>query len=107
MNNIESIKGYADLGYQKDLISQLLKQAFIGIPEDRHEEMTELVFTKIHQLNDLKNNIKGQTGGAITDAAAMYDTTEEQVLDSFMYFSLVVENSFLIKQLAELIQAVE
>jgi len=101
---MESIKGYADLGYQKDLISQLLKQAFIGIPEERHEEMTELVFTKIHQMNDLKNSIKGQTGEIIADAAVMYDTTEEQVLDSFMYFSLIVENSFLIKQLSEMIQ---
>lgn len=102
---MDSIKSYAELEYQKDLISQLLKQAFIGIPKERHEEMTERVFAKIHQMNQLRSIIKQSTASVIIDTAERYGSSEDQVLDSFMYFSLIVENAFLTKQLVDYIQS--
>jgi len=94
---------YVEIEYQKDLISQLLKQAFINIDSELYEEMTELVFAKIHQMNQVRALLADSSGDIIEKTAGQYGASTDNVLDSFMYFTLVVENAMLMKQLAECI----
>ncbi len=104
---MDSIKDYVEMEYQKDLISQLLKQVFVDTDETSYEEYTEMVFAKIHQQNSIRRNFKNNRGDALTHTAEYYGVTPDTVLDAFLYFNLIVENIFLIKQLSEYIKKEE
>jgi len=98
---MSSVGTYVELEYQKDLISQLIKQAYIDINPEEHEEMTEIVFAKIHQMNQMRAVLAKSGEDSIARTASEHNVTTDNVLDSFLYFTLVVENALLMKQLAE------
>ena len=98
---MESIKDYAEVAYQKDLINMLLRQLFVGLTDQDYVEYTEMVCSKINQLNNVRRDLKTNKGDYLESTATYYGVTNDAVLDAFMYFNLVVENIFLIKQLSK------
>lgn len=99
-----SLKEYVETVKQKDLISQLLKQTFISIPPEHYEELTDLVLEKLKATNMVRQHIKKTSGAVIEETAIANGVTESDVIDSFVYFFLIVENTILARQLEELIR---
>jgi hypothetical protein len=104
---MESIKDYAEVAYQKDLINMLLRQLFVGLTDQDYVEYTEMVCSKIHQQNGIRKSIRTDKGDYLESTATYYGVTTDAVLDAFMYFNLVVENIFLIKQLSKYVEKEE
>lgn len=104
---MNSIRDYAEIEYQKDLISQLIKQSYVGIPEEEFEELTELIFVKLHRMNDLRSKVELKNNDEISNTAEAYSTSEDKVIDSFIYLTLIVENVILSKKLKEYIEKEE
>jgi hypothetical protein len=104
---MSSVGNYVELEYQKDLIAQLLKRAYINIEPEQHEELTEIVFAKIHQMNQMRAVLAGNSEESVIKTADEYGVTVDSVLDSFMYFTLVVESALLMKVLSECIKTKE
>lgn len=100
---MESIKTFAEMAHQKDLIHHLLRTAYPSIPEEAYEDFTEMVFNKIVQQGAQRNALEKQSDGSLEHTAKMYGTTKDTVLDSFMYFNLLVENVWLTTQIAQLL----
>ena len=98
----DSIRDYVESAKQKDLISQLLKQSFISIPPEYYEEMTELILEKLRTTNAVRKFISEKNKDIIEETARINEVTENAVIDSFVYFFLIVENVLLAKQVEEL-----
>jgi hypothetical protein len=101
---MESVRDYVEMEYQKDLISQLLKQVFVDASEKDYEELTEMVFNKIHLQNSIRQNFKITKEDSLARTAEYYGVTTNAVLDAFLFFNLVVENVFLTKKLSEYVK---
>lgn len=96
---MDTIKEYVEAQNQKDAISQLLRCLNISIDEDYQEEVTEAVLVKIKAMQEVSVLVKEVNKDVIKTTAETYGVTEDSVLDSFMYFSLLVENVILHMQL--------
>jgi hypothetical protein len=95
-----SIKDYAETEFQKDLISQVLR-VFPNIASEEYEEITEMVATKINDMNKMREAMNVHKGEQLDFFADQYKTTPQNILDSFVYFVLIVENVILNKSLME------
>jgi hypothetical protein len=104
---MNSIKEYVNESYQKDLISQLLKQAFTNISESEYEELTEMISTKLLVLNNLRDMMNKNSNDELEAAAKSFGVEKENVISTFLYFSLVVENTILTKQIGDLLCQIE
>lgn len=98
----QSVKDYVEASKQKDLISQLLKQSAISIPEEYHEEITEKVLEKLKLTNSLRLFIKLNNSKIIKETAEANGVNEAAVIDAFVYFFLIVENVILSKYLEDM-----
>lgn len=103
---MNTLKNYMEAELRKTMINRLLKTAFINIPAEDFDEYTEMIMTKIDNLNTLKDNIKTFFGNGedIKTIMEQYQTSEEEVLNSFLFMTLVVENVYLTKVIAQLWQ---
>lgn len=97
----DSIKDYVEASKQKDLISQLLRQSAISIPEEYQEEITENVLEKLKLTNSLRLFIKVNNSKIIKETAEVNEVSEASVIDAFVYFFLIVENVILAKYLED------
>lgn len=100
---MESIKTFAEMARQKDLIHHLLRTAYPSIPEEAYEDFTEMVFNKMVQQGAQRATLEANSNGSLDATAEQYGVTKDIVLDSFMYFNLLVENIWLTTQIAELL----
>ena len=100
---MESIKTFAEMARQKDLIHHLLRTAYPSIPEEAYEDFTEMVFNKMVQQGAQRAALESNSDGSLETTAEQYGVTKDIVLDSFMYFNLLVENVWLATQIAELL----
>ena len=99
---MESIRDFVKSNVKKDMIRDLLNKSFPIIPKKSHEEMTELISLKLDMLEELKASLIEDTNGALQQTADQYGATKEAVLDSFMFFYVIVELVYSQKLLAEL-----
>jgi hypothetical protein len=97
-----TLGSYAELEMQKDMVTQLLVQAFPFVPREEHEAVTEEVLKKISFLNKLRANIAESDAANIELVAKQYDADPDSVLDSFIYFYVVTEAAWLTKLLTDL-----
>jgi hypothetical protein len=100
---MDSIKQYAESEFRKTLINQLLKQAFANIKLQEYDEVTELVANKIKSMTTMRESLKTASHTSIAKTASDFNVDEDSILDSFIYFTLVVENVLLTKKLLELL----
>lgn len=95
------VKEYVEGSKQRDLINRLLRQTFSTIPVEQYEELTELVLKKLRSTTAFRMHISKMSEEIICQTAELNNVSESEVLDSFIYFFLVVENTILIQQLEE------
>lgn len=104
---MNSVRGYVLEANQKDLITQFLKQIMSGVEETDYEELTELISTKLSDLNKLRRDMEEFDAKGLSKIASEFDIQPEAIVDAFIYFSLIVENTLLLKQLAILISQIQ
>ena len=102
-----SIKDYIESGEQKDMISDVLRQIVPDIETEEYEELTEMVINKLHSINEYKAGVLIDSNSVLKNAANELDVETSKFLDTFVYFSLIVENVWLIKQLSEVIGGIK
>ncbi len=98
---MESIKDYAEQGFQKDLIVDILRQIVPDVSVAEYEELTEMVAYKIQFMTEYRTSLASSTEVKLAETAAKLGVTEDHVLDTFIHFSLIVENVWLAKQLLD------
>ena len=64
--------------------------------------MTELILEKLRTTNAVRKFISEKNKDIIEETARINEVTENAVIDSFVYFFLIVENVLLAKQVEEL-----
>lgn len=101
---MNSIKQYAESEFRKTLINQLLKSAFNNIKLEEYDEITELVAKKIKSMNTIRESLRSASKESISKTASDFNIDENSVLDSFIYFTLIVENVLLTKKLLEVLK---
>lgn len=89
------LKEYADGEIKKGMVAYLLKNMFPHVPEDQYEDLTEVILNKFAFMNSLRAFIAEKEAEQIKQTAEDNDVTEDAVLDSFVYFYLVAETSWL------------
>ena len=98
---MDSMKNFAEIEFQKDLVSNLLKQSFIDIDDTEYEEFTDLILGKIHLMNSMRTKVEEEAGDTLAETAERYETTTDHIIDAYLYFTLIVENVFLARKLIE------
>lgn len=104
---MDSVRSYVLEENQKDLIKQFLKQIFVDVKEPDYEELTELIATKLRELNTLRKNMEEFDEKGLSKIASEFDIDKEQIVDAFIYFSLIVENTLMLKQISILIEKIQ
>ena len=97
-----TLGNYAELEMQKDMVTQLLVQAFPFVPREEHEAVTEEVLKKIEFLNKLRADLAETDAENIELVAKQYEADPDSVLDSFIYFYVVTEAAWLTKLLNDI-----
>lgn len=99
---MESIKDYAEKGFQKDMVTQILKQAFLNIGDEEQETITNLVIDKIDEMNSYRTDLAAKADPTLDSTADEFGISPQVVLDTFIYFTLIVENVWLTKKLEDI-----
>jgi hypothetical protein len=100
---MDSMRDFVESANKKDMILELLDKSFPMIPKESHDEMVELVFLKLGLMQHFRNNLAKDPDGTLKATAEQFGAEEDQVLDSFIFFFMVVESVWSQKLLAELI----
>lgn len=104
---MDSIKSFADENTKKDMILELLRDSFPMVPEEDYSVMVDMVFAKLKTMSNYREFLKKKDILALDEAATMYDADIEAILDSYLYFFLVVETVYLQRTLFKLIDKIE
>lgn len=96
---MDSITRYAMLDQQKDLINYLIRNLLDGLTEEDYKSLTESVVEKIGLQNEVYKELKVTFKEAISTVAEEYEVEEDTVLEYFLYFMLIIENTMLTKSL--------
>jgi hypothetical protein len=96
---MESIKTFADDNAKKDMILAVLKESFHMIPREDYLVMVDLVFTKLASMQKYRKKMLEKDEEALRDVAESYGVDVDAVLDSYLYFLLIVESVYLQREL--------
>lgn len=100
MNNMED---YIKSENQKYNINQIIRNTCPNI--DDHEKVTNLVYDKIAYIEELKNILRQNSIEHIKDNLKKEGNEllkPEQIIESLIYFSLIVENVWLTEEIEKL-----
>jgi hypothetical protein len=95
-----NIVDYVQSENKKNLISQIIKNTFSNI--DDYEKMTELVHEKFKSIETLRADLMTTSLDKIKESLRAENNTSntpEQIVDTLVYFSLIIENVWLVKEL--------
>lgn len=98
---MSSIKDYVDENAHKDMITQILQIAFKDIDEADYEEVTEMVAAKLAYMDVYRKSLENSDEGELQKVADSFGESKETILSSFIYFTLILDNVLLQKELAE------
>ena len=94
-----SIKDYAEDVHYKDMIAQILRAAYTNIEEDEFEEITELINAKLAYMVEYKKTLATESEESLKASAEMHGTSPDNILDAFIYFTLIVDNVIMQEEL--------
>ena len=97
-----SIKDFVMSSRKKDMINSILRKSFSDVSEEEYEELTNLVFNKIDAMNEFREFLRTNADDELSKVAEEYTVDEDAVLDSFVYFVLILENVYLRNQLSKI-----
>ena len=100
MNKMED---YIKSENQKYSISQIIRNTCPNIED--HEKVTNLVYDKIASIEELKNILRQNSMEYIKAAlkkGGKESLKPEQIIESLVYFSLIVENVWLTEEIEKL-----
>ena len=98
---MNSIKDYVNENMHKDAITQILKTTFKEVKEEDYEEVTEMIAAKLAYMNVYRRSLEEIDDGDLQEAADSFGVPRDAIVDSFVYFTLVLDNVLLQKELAE------
>jgi predicted DNA-binding protein YlxM (UPF0122 family) len=98
---MSSIKDYVDENMHKDAITQILKTTFKEVKAEDYEEVTEMVAAKLAYMNVYRKSLEETDPGDLQEVADSFNVPKESIVDSFVYFTLILDNVLLQKELAE------
>lgn len=98
------MKTYVDSEFQKTMIQQLLRTTFKNIDECEYDLLTDRIAEKLENMRKMRDTLEEKENASLTEAAEKHGVSYSAVLDSFVYFQLIVENVWLIRYL-EIVQA--
>lgn len=94
-----SIKDYVENVHYKDMITQILRAAYTNIEEDEFEEITELINNKLAYMVEYKKTLAAESEESLRESAEMHGTSPDNILDAFIYFTLIVDNVIMQEEL--------
>ena len=98
---MKSIKNYFEETLHKDAIVQILKTTFTEIPEEDYEEITEMIAYKLAYMNHYRDRLEMDGAIDLGKTAKAFGVPKKAIIDSFVYFTLIVDNVLLQKELAQ------
>ena len=94
----KSMLNFAKLENQKNLIGLLIKNGFKGLYDSEEvEELIDLVLIKLDTLDGLRADLI-ENDEQIKSIAKKSDVSVDSVVDYFIFISLLIENSFIVKR---------
>ena len=99
-----SIVDYVEDVNIKTMINDVLRKFFFSdsnVDEELEGKLIEEVFDKIDFLEGLKDSLLDNDDGTIREVADRLNVSHEKVINTFIYFSLIVENIWLTKALMD------
>jgi len=95
-----NLKDFVTAQQDKDTISELVKTSIVGCSEEDYELITDLTYEKLEGIQRYKESITDAEYEKILKYVENTNLSKEQVVDSAIFFSIVVENAMLTHQLA-------
>lgn len=101
---MSTLGNFIELETQKGMIRHIIKNSELDLSENELTELAIEVQNKLLYMHTYRERLRLQEEGSLDKVAEEYGTDAEAVLDSFVYFSLVLECVWLKKKLDKLKQ---
>jgi hypothetical protein len=95
-----NIKDFVTTQQDKDMISELVRTSIVGCTEEDYELITDLTYEKLEGIQRYKESITDEEYEKILKSVENTNLSKEQVIDSAIFFSIIVENAMLTHQLS-------
>lgn len=92
---------FAEIEAQKGMIRHIIKTSNLEVPEEDLMPIVEAVQGKILQMHLHRDWLKRSQADSLEQVAQDHDAHVDSVLDSFVYFTLILENVLLERKLLE------
>lgn len=96
---MSTLGNFVELTAQKGMIRHILKTSALDLSPEELDEMVTLIQRKLLQTSLYRENLREKEAEALEKVSKEYDADAEAVLDSYVYFSLIVENVWLKKKM--------
>ena len=97
----DSMINFAKLENQKNLIGLLVKNGFGNLyTSEEVDELIELVLSKLETIDCLREELI-ENDEQINNIANKSEVSVDSVVDYFIFISLLIENSFILKRALE------
>lgn len=98
---MSTLGNFIELEAQKSMIRHILKSSQLDFEEDEMMEMVEDVQKKLLAMRVHREYLRIKEQDSLAKVSEDNEADPEAVLDSFVYFSLILENVWLKKQLSK------
>ena len=99
---MSTLGNFVELTAQKGMIRHILKTSALELSPEELDEMVALIQKKLLQTSLYRESLREKEAEALDRVSKEYDANVDAVLDSYVYFSLIVENVWLKKKMEEL-----
>lgn len=96
---MSTLGNFVELTAQKGMIRHILKTSAMELSPEELDEMVTLIQKKLLQMTVYRDRLRDKEAEALDKISEDYDADSEAVLDSYVYFSLIVENVWLKKKM--------